>query len=84
MSFVQFWIGFTIVGLAATILLLHWAFEKRQFKESDRAGYIPLADVNDEVPVTRASREMAVLIGIFGLGIVAMIVSVVLSIMYTG
>lgn len=83
MNFYQFWIGFTIIGLGTTVAILYWAFEKRQFKESDRAGYLPLADVSDEAPTTKASPDMAVLIGVFGVGVVAMIVSVVVSIMAT-
>lgn len=83
MSFVMFWIGFTIFGLAATVAVLHWAVEKRQFKESDRAGYLPLDDVSDGAPTIRASREMAVLLGVFGIGIVALVVSVIVSIVVT-
>ena len=84
MSFVQFWIGFTIIGIGIAVWLLRWAITRRQFKESDRAGYLALADVSDAVPQTKLSRDAAVLIGVFGAGIAALVVSVVFSLIVAG
>lgn len=88
MSFIRFWIGFTMLGLGATVVLLIWAFKKRQFRESDRAGYLALSDVDgmdgvnelkEKPPAIRASRETFVMLGILGLGIVAMIITATMA-----
>ena len=84
MTFVRFWMGFTIIGLSVTVLLLLWAFQKKQFKESDRAALLALSDLeteNEPPPAMRMSRELAVLIGVFGVGIFVMAASIVVSIM---
>ena len=65
-------------------LLLLWAFHKKQFKESDRAALLALSDLeteNEPPPAMRMSRELAVLIGVFGVGIFVMAASIVVSIM---
>lgn len=86
MTFIRFWIGFTMVGLATAVLLLMWALRRRQFGESDRAGYLALEDIPDESEedAPRASRDTKVLAGIFGVGLLALIASVFFSLFLTG
>jgi nitrogen fixation-related uncharacterized protein len=86
MSFVRFWIGFTAFGLAVTVLLLLWAVRRRQFKESDRAGYLPLADLaldgagDDDREARAGGRRTALaLAGVMGIGLLALAASVVVS-----
>lgn len=84
MTFIRFWIGFTIIGLAGAVALLIWAFQKRQFSEPDRAAHLALSDISlDSQPTPRASRDTVALIGIFSLGLVMLIVTVVLSLVVT-
>ena len=84
MSFVRFWVGFTIIGLSGAVLLLLWALKGRQFRESDRAGYLPLSDVTGSPPETTRSKDAIVLLGILGVGVVLMVASVVLSFLFSG
>lgn len=85
MTFVRFWMGFTAFGLAATVLLLLWAVRWRQFKESDRAGYLPLADLADEGArdddrnAAGGRRTALALAGVMGVGLLALAASVVVS-----
>jgi len=81
MSFIRFWIGATIIGIALSVAILFWAMQRRQFKESDRAAHLPLAGLDAAPPATRPSRDAAVLIGVLGLGLSAMIATVVVSLL---
>ena len=79
MSFIRFWIGATIIGLGVTSMILVWALRKRQFKESDRAAHLPLQGMDEAPPMTRPSRDAAVLVGVLGIGLTVMIATVVVS-----
>jgi cbb3-type cytochrome oxidase subunit 3 len=80
MTFVRFWIGFTMVGISTAILLLMWALRRRQFKESDRAAYLALADVGEaDAPAPVASRDTKVLAAILGIGIAGLVAVAVMS-----
>ncbi len=79
MSFIRFWMGFTVVGLAATVGILYWALKARQFGEPDRAAYIPLGGVPEEEPIETNPRQGRVLAAILGLGIAVLAASVALS-----
>ena len=78
MSFIRFWMGFTVVGLAATVAILYWAIKARQFGEPDRAAYLPLGGVPDEPPRTKGN-DGKVLAGVLGVGIAVLAASVALS-----
>lgn len=79
MSFIRFWIGATIIGIGITVAILMWAMRLRQFKEPDRAAYLPLAGMNEAPPRTRPSRDAMVLVGVLGLGVTAMILTIVVA-----
>lgn len=86
MTFVRFWMGFTAIGLAVTVLLLAWAVRGRQFKEPDRAGYLPLADLaddgasgDDREAAAGGRRTALALAGVMGVGLLALAVSVIVS-----
>ena len=81
MSFIRFWMGFTVVGLAATVTILYWALKARQFGEPDRAAYLPLGGVPAEPPATRG-RDGKVLAGVLGLGIAVLVTATVLSMVW--
>ena len=86
MTFVRFWMGFTAVGLAATVLLLLWAVGRRQCKESDRAGYLPLADLDDDEAGPEGAqaggrRTALALAGVMGVGLLALAASVIVALM---
>jgi nitrogen fixation-related uncharacterized protein len=68
-SFIRFWIGLTMFGLAAAAVLLLWSFRTRQFREPDRAACLPLADAAPPAPPVRWSREAIVLVGFLGVGL---------------
>jgi nitrogen fixation-related uncharacterized protein len=82
MSFVRFWVGFTIIGLSGAVMLLLWALKRRQFRESDRAGYLALSDITGPPPENVRSKEAVVLLGILGIGVIMMVASVVLSFIF--
>ena len=78
MSFIRFWIGFTMFGLAAATALLMWAFRTRQFREPDRAACLPLADAAPAPPV-RWTRDVIVLVAFLAVGLAALATTVVFS-----
>lgn len=81
MSFVRFWIGATVIGLAITAGVLHWALRQRQFKEPDHAAHLPLAGLEGAPPQSRPSRDAAVMVGVLGLGLTSLIATVIVSMM---
>jgi len=72
MTFVRFWIGFSLIGLTSTVVILAWALKHRQFREPDRAGFLPLADVEQAPPATRLSRETLSLLAVLTMGLAAL------------
>lgn len=79
MSFIRFWMGFTAVGLAATVGILYWALRARQFGEPDRAAHIPLGGMPEGEPVVDDPRQGRVLAAVLGAGIAVLAASVALS-----
>ena len=79
MSFIRFWIGFTMFGLAAATVLLMWAFRNRQFREPDRAACLPLADAAAAAPPIRWTRDSIVLVAFLGVGLAILAATVVFS-----
>ena len=80
MTFVRFWIGFTMVGISTAILLLMWAVRRKQFGESDRAAYLALADISEaDAPPPVISRDTKVLATILGLSIAGLVATAVMS-----
>jgi cbb3-type cytochrome oxidase subunit 3 len=79
MSFIRFWIGFTMFGLAAAVVLLLWAFRTRQFREPDRAACLPLADAGTAAAPVRWSRETVVLLAFLGVGLALLLATVVFA-----
>ncbi|MBI5499075.1 MAG: hypothetical protein HY907_02455 [Deltaproteobacteria bacterium] len=78
MSFIRFWLGFSMFGLSAATALLFWAFRTRQFREPDRAACLPLADAAAAPPI-RWSRESIVLVAFLGVGLALLLATVVFS-----
>ncbi len=79
MSFIRFWIGATVIGLAITALVLYWALNRKMFSESDRAAHLPLAGLKEAPPRARASKDAVVLLGILGVGLGTFVVVVVIA-----
>jgi nitrogen fixation-related uncharacterized protein len=82
MSFVRFWLGFTMFGVAAAVALLVWALRSRQFREPDRAACLPLAGTTSAPPPVRWSRDATVLAGFLGVGLALLVVTLVLSLLW--
>ena len=83
MSFLRFWAGFTMFGVAAAVLLLIWSFRARQFREPDRAACLPLADAPPAaVPEVRWSREAVVLLAFLGVGLLVLAATVGFSLVW--
>ena len=81
MTFIRFWMGFTVVGLAFTVTILYWALRARQFGEPDRAAYMPLGGVSSEPPETKG-RDGKILAGILGISVAVLATSVALSLVW--
>jgi len=80
-TFIRFWMGFTVVGLAATVTILYWALKARQFGEPDRAAYMPLGGVPSKPPEIKG-RDGKILAGILGVSIAVLATSVALSLVW--
>ncbi len=76
------WIVLTATGILTSIWVFVWALRTGQFSEQGRARYLPLMD---EIPAphvvnpSKLSIEVYVLLGVFGIGIVAMASTIVFS-----
>ncbi len=83
MSFLRFWAGFTMFGVAVALLLLVWSFRARQFREPDRAACLPLADAPAAAaPEVRWSREAVVLLVFLGVGLLVLAATVGFSLVW--
>lgn len=83
MSFIRFWIGFSLIGIAVAIVLLGWSIRRRQFREPDRAAMLPFGGAAPvPPPPARWSREASVLATILGTGMAVLAASVVLSLVW--
>jgi cbb3-type cytochrome oxidase maturation protein len=80
--FIDFWIGWALVGLAAATWLFAWSVKKGQFEESRRAALLPLDDLESRPPGNRRGRlHLAVLLGVATLGVLLTGITVVLAVM---
>jgi hypothetical protein len=82
MSFLRFWAGFTMFGVAAAIALLVWSLRTRQFREPDRAACLPLGGATAAAPPVRWSRETTALVAILVVGLALLISTLVLSLVW--
>jgi len=69
------WIALTATGVLVSIAVFVWAVRSGQFSDQGRARFLPLSD---EIPNPRVadpsklSIEVYVLMGVFGMGVLAM------------
>jgi len=69
------WIALTATGVLVSIAVFVWAVRSGQFSDQGRARFLPLSD---EIPnpcvadPSRLSIEVYVLMGVFGMGVLAM------------
>ncbi len=76
------WIVLTATGILTSIGVFVWALRTGQFSEQGRARYLPFDDETLEPIVADPSKlsvEVYVLLGVFGIGIVAMASTIVFS-----
>ena len=76
------WIVLTATGIFTSIWVFVWALRTGQFSEQGRARYLPLNGETLEdrgVDPSKLSIEVYVLLGVFGIGIVAMASTIVFS-----
>lgn len=76
------WIVLTATGILTSIWVFVWALRTGQFSEQGRARYLPLEDEPLRPYVADPSKlpiEVYVLLGVFGIGIVAMASTIVFS-----
>ena len=69
-----FFIIYMIIGFAITLCLFFWAVKNGQFRDQQRARFLPLLDEGDKpaVVVTRFNRYQAyVIFGLFISGLLA-------------
>jgi hypothetical protein len=84
MSFMRFWLGFTLFGVSAAVALLAWALRGGLFREPDRAACLPLADLPaTAIPARRWSCESIGLVSILGAGVALLAAATVLSVIWT-
>jgi hypothetical protein len=56
--YLAFWIGWGLIGLAATVGVFAWAVRTRQFTQSRRAALLPFDDISPEdAPAGSKERE---------------------------
>ena len=75
------WIVLTATGILASIAVFIWAVRTGQFSDQGRARFLPLSDEMPSPHVGNPSRlsiEVYVLLGVFGMGVLAMAATVVL------
>ncbi len=78
------WIVLTGTGVLASIGVFLWALRSGQFADQGRARYLPLCESDPLSPVTPTRRlpgEMVVLLFVIGLGVVAMLSPLVLTLL---
>ena len=76
------WIVLTATGILTSVWVFVWALRTGQFSEQARARYLPLNGETFEdhgVDPSKLSIEVYVLLGVFGIGIVAMVSTIVFS-----
>jgi nitrogen fixation-related uncharacterized protein len=82
-----YFITYMLSGLVLSILVLIWALRNRQFRDQQRARYLPLVGEAEARPVeiSRTYRIQAyILIVLAGLGVLAMAATLVFSLLRMG
>ncbi|MEE9529505.1 MAG: cbb3-type cytochrome oxidase assembly protein CcoS [Syntrophobacteria bacterium] len=82
-----FFIVYLIAGLAVTLWAFWWALRNGQFKDQQRARFLPLDEEGEQptVIVTRSNRYQAyLLLGLAGSGMLALAAAVVYIIISAG
>ena len=78
-----YFVTYMLVGLAISLLVLFWALKNGQFREQQRARYLPLdgeALEVDSPPVSRFNRyEGLILLFLAGAGLLATLAVLVFS-----
>ena len=76
------WIVLTATGILTSLWVFSWALRTGQFSDQGRARYLPLTGETFEDRGVNSSRlpiEVYVLLGVFGIGMVAMASTIVFS-----
>ena len=80
--FLLSWVLLIAAGLLASLGVFFWGLRTGQFSDQDRARYLPLSDrfplPKVENP-SRFTREVYALLFAVGIGVLAMVVTVVLT-----
>jgi nitrogen fixation-related uncharacterized protein len=85
--YLPYFIAYMVSGLVLSVLVLIWALRHRQFRDQQRARYLPLvAEVEAKpVEVSRTYRIQAyILIVLAGLGLLAMAATLAFSLLKAG
>lgn len=69
--FLNFWIGWALVGLLAATALFAWSVKTKQFSDSKRASLLPFDDVAPEKTSTRKKEGRALWITVIFLFVVS-------------
>ncbi|MBT1071508.1 cbb3-type cytochrome oxidase assembly protein [Pelotalea chapellei] len=56
-TFFYMWIGFLFLMIAGILLVFIWAIRSGQFKDQDRARYLPLSDQRKRYPGEKQAAE---------------------------
>jgi cbb3-type cytochrome oxidase maturation protein len=82
-----YFLTYMVSGFAISLLVLFWALRNGQFKDQQRARFLPLEDEPETGPVrlSRMGRWHAlILVALAFSGLVASVVAVLLSVISTG
>ncbi|HYR02055.1 MAG TPA: hypothetical protein VES58_01835 [Syntrophobacteria bacterium] len=82
-----YFIAYMVSGLVLSVIVLLWALRTRQFRDQQRARYLPLVGEAEARPVqvSRAHRIQAyVLMAVAGLGLLAMAATLAFSLLKAG
>jgi nitrogen fixation-related uncharacterized protein len=82
-----YFIAYMVSGLVLSVLVLIWALRNRQFRDQQRARYLPLMGEAEARPVeiSRTYRIQAyILIVLAGLGVLAMAATLAFALLRAG
>jgi cbb3-type cytochrome oxidase maturation protein len=82
-----FFIVYLIAGFAVTIWAFRWALKNGQFKDQQRARFLPLDEEGEKpaVTITRLNRYQSyLLLGLAGSGLLTLAASLVYILVFAG
>ena len=82
-----YFIAYMLSGLVLSVLVLIWALRNRQFRDQQRARYLPLVGEAEARPleVSRTHRIQAkIVIALAGIGLLAMAATLAFSLLRAG